>query len=309
MNQRRVLGKGGIKKRVLMAIAAAVFLSLAYFIGWRLPGLTPALPQQCLSERHLMNQARCFEPYLQASVKAARIQEAIGTLASLIHEGKLDDCHMLAHHLGHLAYPAHGDVARAIRAGDKRCGNGYYHGVVEAALHPSNAAGHSHSPADPASLCVGLKGDEAAYDGCVHGLGHGFMHASGHDVYESLKNCGRLPAAYEQHRCEGGVFMENAMRYLDLDDESYLREAPRACDGLVLAGNRSHLCANQVGEIAMFYFRHRLDRALALCEAMANPTARAACRQGAEEEGASIAQERAKGGEKGASKNTAPSVK
>ena len=50
--------------------------------------------------------------------------------------------------------------------------------------------------------------DFIAYQ-CVHGLGHGLMIHTGLDLPLSLSICERLPTAWDQTSCDGGVFMEN----------------------------------------------------------------------------------------------------
>jgi hypothetical protein len=118
------------------------------------------------------------------------------------------------------------------------------------------------------------------------------MHRSGHDVRASLQECARLPADYERGRCEGGVMMENTMQHLHVDSTSFREKALRACEGLDVSPSLLELCYGQVGEMAMFAFRHDLPQASALCAALSTPEARRACAQGAEEEQRTVKEER-----------------
>lgn len=250
----------------------------------------------CISLGSNPERARCLEPSFRSAVQSGNTAAALAEMIELFQSGLIDDCHMFAHHLGHVAFEEVADFVPAMRAGGPRCANGYYHGVVESALHNPSAAGHEHhTQLDISRFCSPFRRESKIYDGCVHGLGHGLMHRFGHDVLQSLDMCKQLSGDYERERCQGGVFMENSMQYLELDEELYQQMAPAACSGLPLSRDLLELCYDQIGEVAMFYYEHDLARATELCAAIEESWGRSACTEGAQDELETINLER-KGG-------------
>ena len=248
------------------------------------------IPAECVRMATHAEQARCLNPYFHDAVRSGRTRVALGQLADLVRAGTLDDCHHLAHDLGHVGFETQGNLATALRAGGADCLNGYYHGVVEAAVHQAAAQG----PLEIGGMCRELRGEAMAYDGCVHGLGHGLMLVY-NDVMRARRMCDALPEGYARQRCAGGVYMQNSMRFLDLDDARYRTTAPRACDGLPLPADDRALCNGQIGEIAMFYYRHDLNKALGVCRVIGNRTDAASCERGARTELATSRLERKPG--------------
>ena len=102
-----------------------------------------------------------------------------------------------------------GNVSQAFTAGTASCNSGYYHGILERALVGVGTKAELVQAvrrlcADPDVRAT----DFIAYQ-CVHGLGHGLMIHTGLDLPLSLSICERLPTAWDQTSCDGGVFMEN----------------------------------------------------------------------------------------------------
>jgi len=232
-------------------------------------------------------QTRCLAPYVHDAVRSGSTRPMLRALETLVRDGSIDDCHRLAHDIGHAAFEFHGRLSTALHEGGPACLNGYYHGATEAAVRHAAADG-----APPITeLCTELREAGPAYNGCVHGLGHGLMHLYG-NVTDARRECGRLTEDYARGRCVDGVYMENSMRLLDLDHAAYRAAAPRACEGLTLPSDELAICAGQIGEIAMFYYRHDLPSALAVCRAISEGPTVAACEQGARDELATVALER-----------------
>jgi hypothetical protein len=118
------------------------------------------------------------------------------------------ECHDLTHVIGRAAGKRYRDVARAYRDGDRFCGSGYFHGVVEQII------GESGGRADANSVCAGLRERRRRsvdHFNCAHGLGHGFMRVRRDEVRASLRDCDRLRSGFERENCWAGVFMQNVM--------------------------------------------------------------------------------------------------
>jgi len=260
-------------------MGAAAVLAVAGITLWIRPSLKSSVLADCAVLATHAEQTRCLDPYFQNASRSGKTRATLRTLTELVRAGVLDDCHLLAHDFGHVGFEVQGSLATAMRAGDASCLNGYYHGVVEAALHRA-AFEKKLAIAD---MCMNLRGDDLAYDACDHGLGHGLMHMLG-DVMQSRQDCTSLRGSYDRQRCVDGVLMENSMRYLDLDDAHYRQSAPRACAGLSLSHAELDSCDEEIGEIALFHYKHDLNAAFEICQAIGNISDDAACERGAREE-------------------------
>jgi len=260
-------------------MGAAAVLAVASIVWWIRTSSAFSEVADCIRLATHAEQSRCLDPYFQNASRSGKTRAMLRTLTELVRSGTLDDCHLLAHDFGHVGFEVQGSFATAMRAGDTSCLNGYYHGVVEAALHHAASKGRL----DIADMCKDLRGDSLAYDACDHGLGHGLMHVYG-DVMKSRQDCTSLRSSYDRQRCVDGVLMENSMRYLDLDEAQYLKSAPRACTGLSLSPAELISCNEEIGEIAMFHYKHDLNAAINICRAIGNISDEAACERGAREE-------------------------
>ena len=277
-HRRTMIGLAAVAAGIVI-IGAVIWALAAGPARWTTLRVHGSNPAECVRLASHAERARCLDPYFHAAARSGRTRTALRALTDLVRAGSLDDCHHLAHDFGHVGFEVQGNLAAAMRAGDASCLNGYYHGVVEAAVHHAAMQG----TLEIAGMCAELRNEGAAYDACVHGLGHGLMHVSG-DVLQSNRTCATLPDDYARRRCVDGVYMQNSMRYLDLDDAHYRAAAPRACDGLSLPPAELDSCNGQIGEIAMFYYRHDLNAALEICRAIGSGPAAAACERGARDE-------------------------
>jgi hypothetical protein len=118
------------------------------------------------------------------------------------------ECHDLTHVIGRAAGKRYRDVARAYRDGDRFCGSGYFHGVVEELVKESGGR------LAPDGVCAELRARKPRsvdHFNCAHGLGHGFMRVRGDAVRASLRDCDRLRTGFERDNCWAGVFMQNVM--------------------------------------------------------------------------------------------------
>ena len=120
----------------------------------------------------------------------------------------LNDCHQIAHSIGHAALARyHGNASVALGRGAMTCSSGYYHGIVEQALR---GVPRDQVAKKARHMCTGsvAKSEFTLYQ-CVHGLGHGLMIYSYDDLPYALHVCDQLRTQWDQVSCTGGVFMEN----------------------------------------------------------------------------------------------------
>jgi hypothetical protein len=271
--------------------AFAVFAFAALLYGCTSPSSLPRKPAlgDCLAIKALDLQLECLAPLLKAAVATSNVPNLVSELASAKINGTIDDCHMIAHHLGHEAFAASGNLSQALEMGDVRCMKGYYHGVMEAALATRAKQGERGI----VGLCDPFFGEEKRWDGCVHGLGHGLMWRNDHDLERSIADCDTLSPDQGRNRCEDGVLMENSLRYALLPEDEYASLAPHACDARSLTAEQRLGCQLNIGDVAMLHYRHDLSRARALCATIGGGAgAHAECERGAKEEAVNVRSER-----------------
>jgi hypothetical protein len=260
-----------------MSIRALVF-SLCALTVLAVPGTAQArqpvrLPADCLRLSTEPAVAKCLRPTFQQAVAAGRVGVALDALEQAVRRGRLDDCHALAHELAHVVVARVRRVDRALALGGSQCSDGYQHGVVEA------AAGVGAGPA----TCARRRSDDLR-DACHHALGHRYLIETRYDVRAALARCRARLRGGPAERCADGVMMENSMQFMRLGAALYVLHAPHACDGLHLDGRLRETCYEEIGEVAMFVFRHRLAGAHRVCARVATAYGRRACNAGARTE-------------------------
>ncbi len=122
----------------------------------------------------------------------------------------VNDCHDMAHDLGHHAYELYGFSAAMTfndphRQGhtsvDDICAGGYMHGILEEVfLHQPQLKSNA------SELCSSIP--ENNRGSCFHGVGHGLMFVNKRDVPTSLSDCRNLDKNTSTWRCFEGVWME-----------------------------------------------------------------------------------------------------
>lgn len=135
----------------------------------------------------------------------------------------VSQCHQLVHIIGQAAMMNYSTVAEAYLEGDSFCWSGYYHGTLEGL---ALSQGSSFILSNVNNICTDIPGKESYsfdYYNCVHGLGHGFMSISNHELFESIKMCDALSGSWEQSSCWSGVFMENIISHGIKNYSAYLK--------------------------------------------------------------------------------------
>ena len=114
-------------------------------------------------------------------------------------------CHPRAHQAGLAAHEFYG--ASAFMLIGHECDSGGYHGVMEAMLRERGTA---DIELDLKAVC-----GEAATSflklRCLHGVGHGLMAWTGHELYDALNLCDFMISDRERRACYSGVFMANVI--------------------------------------------------------------------------------------------------
>jgi hypothetical protein len=129
-----------------------------------------------------------------------------------------NNCHNIAHDIGHKAYSFYGfsgamnftDAERLNHASVQDiCAGGYVHGVLEeAALHTPGFENN------PGVMCADVP--DAIYASCLHGVGHALMFVYHRNVTDSLNACRNGGFPKNVSRCFEGVWMELFWGKVDL---------------------------------------------------------------------------------------------
>jgi hypothetical protein len=199
-----------------------------------LPGVLPveiavAAMSECLD---IVDPYGCYADYLTLTVQTEGIEKAFIDLKTAYNEGDqnvVSLCHQLSHVIGRAATTIFPTVAESYNYGDTFCWSGYYHGIMEAIIAQM---GIDNVPKQLNEICSSLPGKDSYsfnYFNCVHGVGHGLMYVTNHELFDALEFCDDLEGAWEQSSCYGGVYMENVIanevdhvsKYLKKDDLLY----------------------------------------------------------------------------------------
>jgi hypothetical protein len=173
----------------------------------------------------------------------------------------MNDCHVMAHAVGHAAWRKAQDLPGAFRACSTNCVQGCWHGVLEAAMKDSGK-----TPAEALAFCDALGKGTLERRQCLHGVGHGIMHQRRADLKAAVGACESLDGRYESEQCLGGLWMQWAHFPVHEGPAAFRRQAPELCDGVRqdLLGK----CAHAVGGAAMFAHAHDEAAARAVCRTL-----------------------------------------
>lgn len=173
----------------------------------------------------------CYEKHYQKLVSEQSVDAAFADLKKRYYEDSYvrGDCHQMTHVIGRAATAKYPSVSEAYIRGDYFCWSGYYHGIMEGILSKLTPEEVVVKLND---FCQDIPGKEAYsfdYYNCVHGMGHGLMFITAHEIFESLEKCDLFTGNWERQSCYGGVFMENVIadgknhitKYLKTDDPVY----------------------------------------------------------------------------------------
>jgi hypothetical protein len=156
------------------------------------------------------SDAACFQQAFGNISYREGPKPALALANRLYDHGADPACHRVSHFIGAAALLRfNGNVARALAAGDATCWSGYYHGVLERALVKAKSLQPAALAKVSRPLCANRTIRPIVLYGCLHGLGHGLMIATGLNLPIALDVCGRLGRWWDRDACRGGVFMEN----------------------------------------------------------------------------------------------------
>lgn len=250
-----------VNKKVILFIIALTLLPLAG-LAHKMIIQNESLSEtkiRCASEK-IEDRRTCLAPYFQSIVESASVSQALSIAKDLRQDGYIDDCHFIAHDIGHFAYEKEGDLGRALGSCTNSCVSGCYHGATEEYLHTHYTDEQTLKGSLPV-ICSPVSGTQK-YAECMHGIGHGLMIFFASNVRKSLEYCSYLPSdLHAANGCNDGVFMEYISDYLGRYHGEQLAEA---CNTNI-PSEYKHDCLSDLGEGLMLHFGHDQERSLLSC--------------------------------------------
>jgi hypothetical protein len=154
--------------------------------------------------------AGCFQQAFGNVAYRQGPKAALDLVDDVYGNGSDPACHRVTHFIGAASLARYdGDVTRTLAAGTPTCWSGYYHGVVERSLVTVKTRKPDGLAAVARKLCSHTGMTPWVVYGCLHGLGHGLMIATGLNLRTALEVCSRLERWWDRDACRGGAFMEN----------------------------------------------------------------------------------------------------
>lgn len=174
--------------------------------------------QNCQDEMH------CAVNAMQSISENENEQTVTKTFEDLITiYDKTMACHETAHHLGMWLYGYIHDVDRSLELAKQQCGGAVYHGVIQGYILNEKFEGAELDDIDIHTICK-LE-SQNPYDidhwQCLHGLGHGLAQLYDYDILSAVKRCNEFEEGLEQISCSKGIFMQNAVAYLEAKRGDY----------------------------------------------------------------------------------------
>lgn len=151
----------------------------------------------------------CTTGALKDLLAAKGSETAFATLEELARlDAAIENAdHPIAHDLGRFALEAYGTIEATLADCSYKVFQGCLHGALQAyfeAVPPEGSVLRR--------LCA--EGSSFQKYACNHGVGHGVTLAYRYDLSASLAACQELQTGAARGDCEGGVFMENAVAYI-----------------------------------------------------------------------------------------------
>lgn len=234
--------------------------------------------QRCKEFEDNSKQLLCFGQFFgDLTKKLGNNGDALETAITFAKIGLIDDCHFIAHEIGHVSFEENPNVVSILSVADgTQCRGGFFHGVMASYFHNLKENGEDISDSYKI-LCNELIGS-SNYQDCIHGLGHGLVHYYPDDLGAAIEKCHNM-SFYQNILCIKGVMMQ----YTD----NQITRAGLTKSNLSNLCSKSELitldfqqCNMSIGSTIAFNTNHNLERGLKYCELIDEKDAESFCVEG-----------------------------
>lgn len=165
----------------------------------------------CLQEPTETAIGNCMQQLAKNSLIRASVPDFSAAVASLSYQEKNRWCHEVMHYMGWESYDASKSIAQAFMNASELCDSGMYHGIME--QHVRVHGINTNVPAFIHDVCETATADKKSVSAgvislCYHGIGHGLMFITAHNLQAALDFCDTLENM-QAHSCYSGAFMEH----------------------------------------------------------------------------------------------------
>lgn len=217
----------------------------------------------------------CYKVELTNTVKNHGSKKAFDQLKEQYPKVEFvkSQCHQLVHVVGRASYAKYGNLAETFANGDRFCWSGYYHGVMEQIAIEN---GNDYIVQNANTICEPIARKERYsfyHYNCVHGLGHGVMHALDGNLFTSLTACDNIVDSWERTSCYGGTFMQNIMNQQSPDEtaprpSAYLRSNEPMYPCTAVETKYKNECYLMQTSHALQLFNYDFNRVFEACAAV-----------------------------------------
>lgn len=157
------------------------------------------------------NQLISSDQFLKRTLKESGPQQIVEKLSQVMPQKNLT-CHDRAHEVGRFSFEIFGP--ESFKLCSSQCHSGCYHGAAEAFFA---SYGTANLQQNLQLICQGQPNRFFSHQ-CIHGVGHGLMAWTNYELYDALNICDSLEGNNPQTSCYTGVFMENIVGGLSVEN-------------------------------------------------------------------------------------------
>jgi len=229
--------------------------------------------ESCVLE-DVTNRLLCYGNFFISLVEQEENNENPLNLALALQQiGALDDCHFIAHKIGHESFNEtlnlnlkNFDLYALV------CRGGYIHGAMGGFFH-NLKENNEPVPDNYKIICNDLIG-KVSHHVCVHGLGHGLVSYYPTNLELVLDLCNQM-SFYQYYECTSGAMMQytdNRLTEFGITKENI----SNMCSELELNELEFELCIGNIGISLAFHNNHEVNTEL-YCLLLDNEIDKATC--------------------------------
>jgi len=236
--------------------------------------------ERCVLE-DVTNHLLCYGNFFVSLVKQeANNENPLNLAVTLQQIGALDDCHFIAHKIGHESVDETSNLnLKNFELYGLVCRGGYVHGAMGGFFH-NLKENNEPVPDDYEIICNELIG-KTSFHVCVHALGHGLVNYYPTNLELVLDLCNQM-SFYQYYECTSGAMMQytdNRLTEFGITKENI----SNMCSELELTELEYLVCTGNIGISLTFHNNHKVNTFL-YCLLLDNEIGKAMCYRDVEAE-------------------------